>query len=103
MTKQFKELSVGAMSEAVARAEQGDVVNTLLTVFQDLGVDLSDPAVESIKPWDYEIPMDQWTKICGAFQAGSRVVNRQRDPIAQVNLMLDWVNRGPSAHTEEEA
>lgn len=48
---------------------------------------------DTLRPWDYAIPTEQWQRI------GTALVEREtRGPIAGVNVLLDWMNKGPSAY-----
>lgn len=49
--------------------------------------------VDQVKPWDYAIPEHQWHLI------GEALLKRQdRGDLGRVNLLLDWMNKGPSAY-----
>jgi len=102
MMAAFRELSDETMATALDAASRGDLVATMKAVYAEFGIDLADPSSPAFRAMDYEIPMKQWTAICGALQAGSNLVNRDLDAMARVNFMLDWVNLGPSAHDPED-
>ena len=100
--KQLVELTPDQLATVIGYAHQGDLVGTLVATYKAFGYDLTSEECPHFRAMDCQLPMAQWTAICGALQAGSRETNRTRDPIRQVNLMLDWVNKGPSAQDEED-
>lgn len=51
-------------------------------------------ASEGIDPRAYAIPEEQWTAIGEMLQA----VTGGSDPVAKVNMALDWMNIGPSGY-----
>jgi hypothetical protein len=53
-------------------------------------------AAESITPWDYALPVEQWHAIGEALTART-----DRSDIGRVNLLLDWMNKGPSSYGGE--
>lgn len=75
-----------------ARAD-GDTgwVTAIIETFRALGVDLA-TCEHDVKPWEYAIPTDQWGTIATACDSGG--------PLARVNHMLDWMNKGPSSYEE---
>lgn len=48
---------------------------------------------DTLSPWDYAIPADQWQAISRAL-----VAREQRSPMAGVNVLLQWMNQGPSSY-----
>lgn len=102
MSKQYITLSDKTMEEAFNYASVGDLVALFIVVYREFGYDLTSEDCPQFRAMDCEIPMEQWMHICSALQRGTNRFNVDRDPIAQVNYMLDWVNKGPSAHDSEE-
>lgn len=51
-------------------------------------------AQESVDPTGIALPEEQWRTICAWLTTGVEAVDR----VDQVNLSLDWMNRGPSAY-----
>lgn len=101
MTKRSIELTADQLATVIGHAHQGDLVEVLVETYRAFGYDLKDPDCPPFRAMDCEIPMQQWTAICGALQVGSDRFNRTRDPMVRVNYMLDWMNKGPSAKDEQ--
>ena len=74
-------------------ARQGELVKVIHGVYQVFDVDLTDPDGPKIDPTDYAIPEDQWGDISKALGEGS-------SGLGSVNVMLDWMNVGPSGYDD---
>jgi len=48
--------------------------------------------VDQVKPWDYAIPEPQWHAI------GAALLARSGSDLNRTNLLLDWMNKGPSTY-----
>jgi hypothetical protein len=79
-----------AMQRVLTLSVEGDWASALVETFRCLGVDLTDPSVTSLRPWEYAIPEAQWSAICAA------LFDSHGDGIARVNRGLDWMNKGPT-------
>lgn len=90
------------MTEAVTHAEYGDIVAALAVVFEQFGYDLHN-RTETIKVTSMAIPRDQWDTICQGLVKGTDRINVGRDPMTRANLLMEFVNYGPSAYEESEA
>ena len=88
-----------AQMEVICDAAGTDWVQAVVETFKALGVDLTDPDGPSIRPGDYQIPVDQWKAIAEACTATNEPADMARG-IAAVNHMLDWMNYGPGSYEE---
>lgn len=70
-------------------------VNSMIRVFdiglRDLGSSWEQE--EAVKPWDFALPQSQWEEIVGWL---CERVDGSLD-LTKVNVLLDWMNKGPSA------
>jgi hypothetical protein len=73
-------------------------IEAIVTVWRTICPEWETLAQGELRPWDYSLPHDQWTAI------GSALAEyRHPSPLpglAGVNLLLDWMNKGPSARDE---
>jgi hypothetical protein len=95
-----KRLPDWVVQEAVTHAEAGDLLTALAVVFDQFGYDLLNNT-ETIKVTSMAIPKDQWETIARGLVKGNDTANEGVHPMARVNLMMDWINYGPSGYEEE--
>jgi hypothetical protein len=70
-------------------------ISAIVMVWQYICPDWADLSPGQVKAWDYSLPRSQWTAVATA------LTKYRPEALEGANVMMDWVNVGPSSREDE--